>query len=40
MHLKKLARSLPDEFNFFPETWTLPTEYYQLKDYHSNQNGG
>ena len=28
-----MARSLPDEYNFFPETWTLPTEYYQLKDF-------
>ena len=33
MHLKRLARTLPIEYNFFPESWTLPTESYQLKDY-------
>jgi len=33
LHLKKLARHLPEEYDFFPETWTLPTETYQLKEH-------
>ncbi|CAI2363824.1 unnamed protein product [Moneuplotes crassus] len=36
-HLKKLAKSLPEEYSFFPESWALPTESYQLKAF-SEQN--
>ena len=31
--MKKLARYIPEEYDFFPETWTLPTENYMLKDF-------
>lgn len=35
LHLKKLARHLPDEYDFFPETWTLPIENYQVQEFSS-----
>ena len=37
MRLKKLE---PDEYNFFPQTFILPGDYADLKQYHQNRKAG
>ena len=32
--LMKMAKNIPQEFNYFPMTWSLPSEYGDLKRYH------
>lgn len=29
--LKKIAKLMPQEFNFFPNTWVMPHERYELE---------
>jgi len=29
--LKKIARLIPKEFQFFPDTWVMPHEWYELE---------
>ena len=30
-NLMKLKKEFPEDYNFFPETWNLPTEYNDFK---------
>ena len=38
--LMAFRKRFPDEFDFFPNTWMLPAEWPQLKDYHDNRKAG
>jgi len=31
--LKKIAKFIPHEFDFFPLTWVMPHEWYELEDH-------
>jgi tubulin polyglutamylase TTLL6/13 len=37
MRMKKI---FPDDYNFFPKTWILPSEMTDFKNQFSTQNGG
>lgn len=31
-NLGKMSKVFPDDYNFFPQTWILPSEYSELKN--------
>ena len=31
-HLNMMQKAMPDEFNFFPQTWVLPADAKNFKD--------
>jgi tubulin polyglutamylase TTLL6/13 len=35
--LMEFKKKFPEEYDFFPLTWNLPTDFAALKDYHDNR---
>jgi tubulin polyglutamylase TTLL6/13 len=36
-NLNKMKKVFPDDYNFYPQTWTLPAEYNDLRQYLENE---
>lgn len=36
----EFKKKFPEQYDFFPLTWNLPTDFAALKDYHDNRKEG
>lgn len=37
-NLMKMYKKFPDEYNFFPKTWVLPTQFTDLRNHYTRNN--
>ncbi len=35
IHLKRFLKEFPKEYNFFPNTWLYPTDFYEINEYYN-----
>lgn len=37
MHLRKLRKEFPAEYNFFPHTWLYPSDLHEIQEYNNRK---
>ena len=35
IHLKRFLKEFPKEYNFFPNTWLYPTDFFEINEYYN-----
>jgi tubulin polyglutamylase TTLL6/13 len=37
IHLKRFLKEFPKEYNFFPNTWLYPTDFFEINEYYNHK---
>lgn len=37
IHLKRFHKEFTKEYNFFPNTWLYPTDFYEINEYYQTK---
>lgn len=40
LHLMAMQKKFPNDYNFFPETWMLPMQFHQFRQYYESIEEG
>ena len=38
IHLKRFKKEFPEHYNFFPNTWLYPSDFYEINEYYNKKN--
>jgi tubulin polyglutamylase TTLL6/13 len=37
IHLKRFLKEFPKEYNFFPNTWLYPSDFFEINEYYNSK---
>lgn len=37
IHLKRFLKEFPKEYNFFPNTWLYPSDFFEINEYYNGK---
>lgn len=37
IHLKRFLKEFPKEYNFFPNTWLYPSDFFEINEYYNTK---